>query len=144
MTEITAKKKRFGLPPRKYRVSARAFALAFVLSPIVVAVLFVWTFIAPFGVVFGLPAYVLLGLPTALLLVGRFDRNFFALGFAGFVVNAAAGLVGAALGAAPEIPWQPDDAVFYFGYGAVFAPLMAGTFGAIYDGFFPKPQLLKI
>ena len=137
MTEITGKRVRYMIDPV-------AFFAALVLAPLTVTALSFWiVFIPVFALVFGGPAYLILGVPALLWWLGRAEPKVGELAVLGFVVNLVATAlvwVFMSIEAPYESEWLPR---MYLIFGSVFAPVWSGVFARMYLSlrrpFFAQP-----
>ncbi|MEM9138544.1 MAG: hypothetical protein AAGB15_01815 [Pseudomonadota bacterium] len=136
------------LNPTGRRPDWRAFVLAMIATPIVLAVCGAVLFIPIFAAIFGLPMQLTLGSVAAWLAItrGRLDETgrprlapfigyAFLLNFASPVLYAAWSLVA---GESNVI----GGALFYLGFGALFAPIEGGIFGWLYRMWVRRPVQL--
>lgn len=115
-----------------------AFTLAWVGAPLIVALLGAWAFIPLFALFFGLPVWLVLGVPFLWRAIRTGTTRPGAFGFLGM----RAGLLFALLVVLPGELIFGDGAILTFSYlifGTIFGGLWALTFGWLYAG--PKPDL---
>jgi len=141
MTEISKIKEKYAKP--RYSVNPTAFVVALICAPLVVTALSFWTLIGLFALPFGIIPYLVFGGPTLIWAVGHILPSFgsyAALGFAGnLVMGAVLALFLAVMGRTDEF----ELVGFLAGFGLIFAPLYAGTFGSIYATFHPNIRILQ-
>lgn len=143
MTEITDKNVR--MRGELYAVNPIAFVAALILAPLLVTGLTFWSLIGLFAPIFGAIPYLLIGTPILIWAVGRFKPRFGTYAWLGLVGNGITGLAYLLI-FTPIEGWDAarEMAIFVAGFGLVFAPLYAGSFGALYARFHPNFRLLKI
>lgn len=131
-------------PPR-YIIDPVAFFIALIGGPILFTALSFWIlFIPVFALLFGGPAYLIVGTPVLLWYLRRNDADPSDLGFLAFVVLA----IGAFLVASYAIAIGDEEllgaGLSYLVFGMIFGPAWAFTFGRIYTrlrrDFFAKPR----
>ena len=130
--------------PLRYTDNSTAFVAALILAPIVVTVLTFWTVIGLFALALCALPYLIIGTPVLIWAVGRIKPEFLAyatLGFAGNIFGFLACFV--ILAPAAGAQSAAASAAGIFGFGLVFAPLYAGTFGVLYAHFHPNLRLLQ-
>lgn len=139
MTEILEKTE-----PIRYSVSPTAFFFALILAPIVVTLLTFWTLIGLFALPFGIIPYLVIGTPILLWAVGRIRPNFMhyaSLGLLGNIILFAVIWIISFGDAASQR--DISDLRVLAGFGLIFAPLWAGTFGSLYATFHPNIRVLR-
>ena len=119
-------------PPQRI-IDPVAFFVALIGAPIVFALFTFWIFFIPVAaIVFGGPAYLVFGTPVMLWVMNRRDPSGFeVIGWALLavvVMIALMSLLGILTG---DKDWF-DFALFYGGFGLIFAPCWAATFIGLY------------
>ncbi|MEO1318621.1 MAG: hypothetical protein AAFW01_18860 [Pseudomonadota bacterium] len=118
-----------------------AFALTVVATPLMIGIIGIPLVLPPFAAVFGLPVYLMAGVPAFWLLAQQMHRNglalcprrfakagFFASFFAPFFYS-----VYFSVSPSRVHPNQDTDlALVFWAFGALFAPLFGAVFGATY------------
>ena len=132
------------MSPPRYTINPTAFVGALILAPLVVTLLTFWTLIGIFALFFGAIPYLVIGTPVLIWAVGRIKPSFFAYAGLGLLGN----LAGWAVCFAILIPGEgmqeaKEVSAILFGFGLIFGPLYAGTFGALYRSFHPNIRLLE-
>ena len=132
-------------PKPRYSVNPTAFLLALIGAPIVVTVFSFWTIIGLFALPMGIIPYYVIGTPTLLWAVGRIKPKFCEYALLGICGNAAMA-IGGALILVPMVGAREAEAILlvFVGFGMIFAPLYAGTFGWLYGAFHPKIRILQV
>lgn len=118
--------------PARYLIDPVAFTAAFVGAPLLVALLGCWLVIPVYAVLFGAPFYILLGAPAFILMLRRQEPTGGNLALAGFVANL--------LGPVLSIPFflhegqsSPGGIVtFFLIFGSIFAPIWGAVFALLY------------
>ena len=128
----------------RYSVSPTAFFFALICAPLLVTLFTFWTFIGLFALPLGIIPYLVVGTPILLWAVGRVEPGFWRyafLGFAGYMVMAVIGIVILT----PPLGSLANQETFIFlaGFGMIFAPLYAGTFGSLYGAFHTNIRILQ-
>lgn len=139
MTEIPEKY----INPR-YAVHPTAFFLALIGAPLVVTLATFWTVIGLFALPLGIIPYLVIGTPILLWAVGRVEPGFWRYAFLGFAGNMVMAVIGIVV-LTPPFGSSANQETFIFmtGFGMIFAPLYAGTFGALYLSFHPNLRILQ-
>lgn len=140
MTEITVDMRRWSplnLQPLSpaHRIDPIAFASALILAPLFIGLLFAWAAMVPvLAIPFGMPLYLLIGLPGFLLLLSRgiTRKRYFALAGVGF--NLLAAIVLAALFVWPNTH-ELYVLLIYAALGCIHAALWSAMFCALYHRF---------
>lgn len=111
-----------------------AFALALVLAPIAVTAVSFFLLIPIFALVFGGPVYLVVGSPVLLWMVGRYPPEVFRFALAGIgSIIVLMALMGSLHVIRPDL--GADEFFAFLIFGAIFAPLWAGTFAPLYRRF---------
>jgi len=128
----------------RYSVNPIAFFLALICAPLLVTLFSFWTVIGLFALPFGIVPYLAIGTPVLLWAVGRIKPRFWTYAFLGLVGNMVLAVV-IVLIALPENNGADalDMTLFFVGFGLIFAPLWAGTFGSLYAKLHPNIRILQ-
>lgn len=132
------------MTPPHYTINPTAFVGALILAPLVVTLLTFWTVIGFFALFLGAIPYLVIGTPILLWAVGRIEPGFAdyaGLGIAGNMLGWFACFI--VLAPAQGLAEARSFTGLLFGFGMIFAPLYAGTFGALYRSFHPNIRLLE-
>lgn len=137
MTEMTNIPANLDVPP----FHPTAFFAALIAAPILITLLTFWTVISLFALPLGGPAYLIIGTPTLLWAVGRYEPDALTYAVLGLVANIAGAVICLAIltvrnGLEPAL----EFVLFYFTFGLLYAPLWAGMFGALYKRWNPYCQ----
>ena len=131
------------MTPPRYTINPTAFVGALILAPLLVTGLTFWTVIGLFALFLGAIPYLVIGTPVLLWAVGRVEPGFADYAGLGFLGNLAGWMICFVVLAPAQ---GVEEARFFttvlFGFGLIFAPLYAGTFGALYRSFHPNIRLL--
>lgn len=132
--------------PAHNPVNATSFALAIVLAPIWVAILFFWAFLIPvFAVPFGALPYLLTAPPILLREFSRYGAQPGRAAVLGLITNLGLWALAALLTTAgsplltPAFR-DPEAMAFYFGFGCLFAPAW-GYFAASFYRWLERKRM---
>lgn len=125
-------------------VDGRALVTAFVMAPIFLGVFGLVLIVPPFAVIFGAPAYIVLGFPAFWLAMRSLPRHSVLLAmWRGALAGLAANIgtyplyfVGRAA-QGDRIEFAESFALFCAGFGLLFAPLFCAIAGALYARWHP-------
>ncbi len=145
MPKITKRKEAPESGPKpRYSVNPTAFLFALIFAPITVTVFSFWTVIGLFALPFGAIPYLAIGTPILLWAVGRIKPTFAAYALLGVGGNAIMAVGGGVI-LIPTVGVNEAEAILlmFAGFGMIFAPLYAGTFGWLYAAFHPNIRILQ-
>lgn len=148
MSEIMIKSEKPAIPVLlpslhvRHSVKPWRFALALILAPIIVAILFFWAYFIPVAaVVFGGIPYLLFGGPVFWHLIHRGKKGKWPFALGGFVANAAFCILGviwifgaALLNGRVPVSFHDFEAflILYAGFGSVHAIAWSIAFAILY------------
>jgi hypothetical protein len=121
----------------------KAFVLALIGAPILVALLGFWLFLIPvFAMVLGGPVYLVFGTPVLLWMVTRFPLDIPDYALAGLLLQFVVLLSLSAILALITLR-ESDEVLIFMGamIGLIFAPLWTGTFALLYRRWHRPAQL---
>lgn len=119
-------------PPRRL-VDPVAFFVALISAPVALAAGTFWVLGIPvFAILFGAPFYLLLGAPLMAAYLRRAPARAGAFALLGAIANIGTPFVVTAYGHLIQDTQLTQMGLFFFGFGAIFAPAWCATFALIY------------
>lgn len=131
--------------PARYIIDPVAFFGALIAAPLLFTLVTFWIiFIPVFALVFGGPAYLIVGTPVLLWYLRRNDGDPADLGFLAFVIMVAGLVFICGVAFVAQEPELMSVGLGYLGFGMIFGPAWAYVFGRLYQkfrrDFYAKPR----